>query len=356
MKTRKVQKVGGSTFTVSLPREWADAEGLEQGDVVDLHTHADGTLVIEARDRETDPTGAVSVSIGDSGFDQVVQSLLTAYTAGYSSITLTTESELSGGQRQAANEVANILAGMTITDATDYELKAQVLIDSDKISIHQLVRQLSFIPTSMQQRAMASVSNPDSDLDLADRDDQADRLLALTERSFVQALSRLSVVDSLGITRSELFELWSTARDLERVADHAERINTIARRFDEQPALDHTSAVQELAARSRDVVDYGVRAVVEDTGSETVCEALKLRSRVREEVADLDQRLFDDDTADYRLTRILDSVRRTAEHGGNIAERGLQQQIRTGNELKLEHLSMASSKTTPVESPVEEDH
>ncbi|WP_234972349.1 hypothetical protein [Halobaculum gomorrense] len=84
-------------------------------------------------------------------------------------------------------------------------------------------------------------------------------------------------------------------------------------------------------SRGLDIVDYAVRGIVDNKGTDTVCEALEHRTHVREEVAELDRRLFGDVTADYRLARILDSIQRTAEHGGNIAERGLQRAIRRGN-------------------------
>lgn len=336
METRKIQEVGGGTFTVSLPQDWARSQELSQGDTVDLHTHIDGLLVVHPRNRETDSTGGVTIELRSTDSKQILQSLWAAYTAGYTEISLTTRDTFTSSQRRVAHEVANVLAGVTVTSTSEQEITSQVLLDSEEISVRQLVRQLSFVAISMHQAAMAAVADGRSDLDVADRDDQADRLFALTERSFARALSRLSEVDSLGMTRPQLFELWSTARDLERVADHAERIATIACEFDDPPDGEHVAALQSLAEDARDVVDYGVRGIVDDTETDTVREALELRTHVREEVANLDRRLFGDATADYRLARILDSVQRTAEHGGNIAERGLQRAIRRGDGISLD--------------------
>lgn len=335
METRKIQEVGGGTFTVSLPRDWAQAEGIGQGDVVDLHTHIDGVLIVQTRDRETDPTGEITIELNGTDADQIRQFLWAAYTAGYTEITLTTQNAFTSSQRRVADEVTNVLAGATVATTAEQEMTIQVLLDPEEISVRQLVRQLSFVAISMQREAMDAVSDERPELDLADRDDQADRLFGMIERSFTRALARLSEVDSLGETRSELFELWSTARDLERVADHAERINTIACGFDHPPDKDHLTALQQLAGQAQNVVDIAVRGIVDDEGIETVCEALKLRTDVREEAGKLDRRLFGDVTADYRLARLLDSVQRTAEHGGNIAEQGLQRGIRQSNNISL---------------------
>ncbi|WP_280535440.1 AbrB/MazE/SpoVT family DNA-binding domain-containing protein [Halopenitus sp. POP-27] len=51
VETRKVQTVGNGTYTVSLPKEWAEAEGVAAGDTVTLHRHTDGILAVQARNR-----------------------------------------------------------------------------------------------------------------------------------------------------------------------------------------------------------------------------------------------------------------------------------------------------------------
>jgi Na+/phosphate symporter len=180
----------------------------------------------------------------------------------------------------------------------------------------------------MHREAIAALSDGGPIPDLSDSDDQADRLYAITDRSFSRALSRLREVDRLSCTRSELFELWSTARDLERIADHAERIGTIASELDGSVHEEYVTHLQDLAERAQAVVEHAVSCVVNEEKIDEAYEALTLRTEIRERTNTLDQRLFVDSTADYRLARILDGVRRSAEHGGNIAERGLHGAIR----------------------------
>ena len=44
MESRKVQKVGPSTFSVSIPRPWADEMALRRGDTVFITQEKDGSL------------------------------------------------------------------------------------------------------------------------------------------------------------------------------------------------------------------------------------------------------------------------------------------------------------------------
>ena len=64
MQTRKIQQVGGGTYTVSLPKEWATAADIEPGAVVALHSHIDGTLVVQTGvESEADP---LTLSVADT--------------------------------------------------------------------------------------------------------------------------------------------------------------------------------------------------------------------------------------------------------------------------------------------------
>jgi len=43
METRKIQIAGGTTYTVSLPKDWASDHGLEAGARVRVHPYEDGS-------------------------------------------------------------------------------------------------------------------------------------------------------------------------------------------------------------------------------------------------------------------------------------------------------------------------
>lgn len=134
-------------------------------------------------------------------------------------------------------------------------------------------------------------------------------------------------VDALGLTRPELFELRTTARELERVADHAERIGGLT--AEEGPLADpHADELGGVARTARGVVDDAVSAVVADSGSEAAHRAPDARDALREDCAAFDRRPFEAPDAAYRLARAIDSLRRTAEHGGNVAELALRAAVR----------------------------
>ena len=54
MEPRKVQKVGYSTLSVSLPMNWAKKVGIEKGDLIFISEESDGTLRMTAEQGKTD--------------------------------------------------------------------------------------------------------------------------------------------------------------------------------------------------------------------------------------------------------------------------------------------------------------
>ena len=330
METRKIQTVGGGTYTVSLPKEWAESENCTAGTTVNLHTHIDGLLVIQTPESRTEPRNRLTLELGTDVPDEIEQLLRAAYAAGVESVVLEAPDGYTDEQHRAIERVARNLTGVTIVEETESQVTVQTLLDASEVSVRQSVRQLQFVALSMHRDALAALTTGTTSDRWADRDEQADRLYAMIDRYFERGLARLDEIDALGLTRPELFTLWGTANELERVADHAERIGTVADRLDGQPDASTVTALDDIAQDVHAVVEDAVRVIIGDACVATARQTLATRRAVRQRITSLDRQLFEAGDADYRLTRALDSLARTAEHGGNIAELGLRMAVRDG--------------------------
>jgi len=328
METRKIQTVGGGTYTVSLPKEWAEANGVAAGTEVHLHAHIDDLLVVELGEREDDARRA-AVVVDSEDPDRLERALRATYAAGFEEVAFRSETAFTRDQRRVVEDAAGTLVGVALADESESLLTVRTLLDPDEVSVGQSVRQLQFVALSMHREATAALTCEGGAEPLPDRDDEADRLFRMVDRHFARGLSRLAEVDALGLTRPELFELRTTARELERVADHAERVAAVAAAVDEVPAS-AADDIEALGERSRSVVEDAVSAVLGDADLDAAHRALADRDDVRERASTVDRRLFEAADADYRLARVVDSLRRTAEHGGNVAELGLRSALRRG--------------------------
>ncbi|MXR52466.1 phosphate uptake regulator PhoU [Halovenus sp. WSH3] len=321
METRKIQSVGGGTYTVSISKEWADAQGITTGDTVELHRHIDGIFAIQAPERERTAPSRITIHLTQAETDTIERTIRAAYAAGTKRLELENPETFTAEQQETLRRVTRQLTGVSIVEDSERAVTVKTMLDTDEISVRQSVRQLRFVVLSLHRDATASLAGGRAPAELAERDDQADRLDAMITRSFARAIRRLDEVDALGVTRPELFDLWQTTRELERVGDHADGIATAAEALGgdlDQGCLD---TLETHAETARDIVSDAVSVIIGDAGAETAHRALILR----------DDLCADIDASDGGPDLLAHRIRRTAEHGGNIAEIALQRAARTGN-------------------------
>ncbi|AWB27536.1 PhoU domain-containing protein [Halococcoides cellulosivorans] len=327
METRKIQQVGSGTFTVSIPADWAAAHDIEAGSTAYLYTHRDGSLVV--RWNERDQSDLATTDIEASGLDPAAtaRTLVTAYGAGFSTIRLHAPGGLSDAQRRAVHTRARDLTGVEVTDESAEAVVVRGLLNTGDVSVRQSTIQLQYVTLSMFESALDCLTGETPSQHVVDRDDDADRLFWLLARHFNRSLQNMIELDRLGLTRSELFTYFATARQFERIADHAV---TIARSVDHR---DHSvsealaTETRALGMDARQVVETASKAIVDDRASGPH-DSIEAAERVVRAARRLDDTLIDRAPRDASLVaRVLDSVIRTAECGANIAALALRRSL-----------------------------
>lgn len=331
METRKIQMVGGGTYTVSLPKAWAESVGVSTGDAVTLHSHIDGVLVVEPGTRDDDALGRVTVPVADDDPERLEQTVRAAYSAGFGEIVLDATGTLADDQQRAIERATSTLSGAIVDEQDRGRVTVRSLLEPSEISVRQSVRQLEYLALSMHEDATAALVDGVPARPPAGHDDQADRLSALVDRHFVRGLARLDEVDALGLTRPELFVLRTATRELGRIADRAEEIGTRAAGTDEPVGASVGEDIHDIGGAARSLVEEAVGVVVGDSEPPAALAALEDGARLHEEIETLARRLHEAPEPSYRLVRVLDALQRTVEHGETIAEAGLRAAVRRGD-------------------------
>ncbi|ELZ33128.1 phosphate signaling complex PhoU family protein [Halorubrum tebenquichense] len=323
METRKVQITGGSTFTVSLPKEWATEIDLETGDTLHLFPR-DRTLIIEP-DRG-DEFWDTEVDIDDFSKTQVRRTIQALYTTGFNRITLSASTDLSSNRRVISVTARNLI-GLETFESTETQITLQSLLDSTTVSVEQSAIQLRQIALSMHEDAVTALLEQDGNLaeHIVEQDNQVDRLYAMISRHFQRSLVSLQETEELELDQSELYDYQTTARQLERVADHAEKIANLVTQFENPPSTNFAEEIEIKAEASRRIVEQATSTIIGEADIETAHNALDRRDDLTTELQNLERKLHNQDIPESHLIALmLDSLTRTAEYGGNIAETALQ--------------------------------
>ena len=89
---RKLQKVGGATYTISLPKSWVEGHGLNRGAELVVKEEENGLVILPHEARRSE-------KVVDSDSPIMFREILTAYLSGYDKIVVRSKGRI-GSRRK----------------------------------------------------------------------------------------------------------------------------------------------------------------------------------------------------------------------------------------------------------------
>jgi len=229
LEGRKVQRVGHSTFSVSLPKGWVRDSGLKQGDLVMLLPEKDGSLKLVPssmveRKAQTEEYTINSDLCNEPGM--LERLIVGNYTLGREALSVVSSTRISRMHLDEVRKISHRLMGLGIVQETPERIDLQCSIDPTRFKIDMLIRRLSVIASTINLEAVQAFTE---DLQLAEdairREDEADMMYWLAIRLLRSAQRDRATADKIGLEEpSQIVYYVLIARHLELIADHAENI------------------------------------------------------------------------------------------------------------------------------------
>jgi phosphate uptake regulator len=339
MESRKVQKVGASTLSVSLPKDWVERWGIKKGDVVLIETSKDGALrVTTSKDASTEGRQEQEFVVNADLCDEpglLGRVVVGNYVVGRDLLRIRSKTRIKGHHIQEVRSAAAKLMGLGIMQETPDEIELQCSVDPSRFPIETVMKRLYTIGATINREAVEALVKGDAALakDAISREDEADtmywlilRLLLIAQTDPVMA-DRMGLKEQLPIVGNRLI-----AKALENVADYGETMGrcTIAitdtgKKVDPQ-LLEHFRRVGEASAK-----------VVADALAGVFTHDVKLANRaienaalIEEEAEKLGEEVHQkvkDPVLVANLRAITFAMRRVAEHGSEIAVIGINRYL-----------------------------
>jgi phosphate uptake regulator len=326
METRKVQLTGGSTYTVSLPKEWATENGVESGSIVEFYAE-DDLLLVSPQHGDDHVEGTLDVT-GLENRHELTRAVMTMYVSGFDIIRLEA-ARITAEQRRIIRDATQGLVGLEMIEETADRVVLQDLLDSSELSVLNAITRMRLVSLTMLSDAVEALIEDDNDLaaDVIQRDDDVDRLWYMVSRVFRTVLRNPTAANEIGFPRETVFDYQSSARQLERIADHATKIASLSQEIGEITG-ETADLLDQLETEAIAVPETAMDALLADDNDEAVELANEARSRipeVDETAREVDGKVRELDPQSAQLLgRVVDSLSRTADYGGNIAESALQ--------------------------------
>jgi len=227
VETRKIQKTGGSTYTVSLPKKWVTDSGLRQGDSVRVDARPDGTLTLMSSGAAEQQKLVKKMEVDDETEPKaLLRELIGCYVTGYDVIEIRSRKRMQSDVRKVIHEFTRRAIGPEIIEEGSEFVVIQDVADHADLSMKKIVRRMHLMAKNMITEAFNSVKELDSSLadDVIERDDEVDRLYWFVEKQHSMTSRNPLFAAKLKTDLIESNAMISVAKALERVADHASRI------------------------------------------------------------------------------------------------------------------------------------
>lgn len=198
---RKVQKVGYSTLTVSIPAEYAKSLEIHPGDNLVIREESDGTLRLVPAGRAP-KTVKASIKIDAVGDEDLLSRLVVGcYMLGYDSIELTSKNGIDPKVTAHTSRTLRRLRGVEIVESSENRLLAQSFMDPTKFPVDSLIKRLQILVSRSLANSIEALrsGNPGLLKENKSIQEEVDELYWLIVRQLLVALSNRDISGKIGL-------------------------------------------------------------------------------------------------------------------------------------------------------------
>jgi phosphate uptake regulator len=325
---RKLQVTGGSTFIISLPKNWATKNELKRGSAMIVREEENGSLSIVPSSfpkQEKQDEAFIKTSINDNP-DAIMRTAISAYLSGYNVLHIRAQGQkvLSSKLRNHLKSFArNYLVGTEIVIDTPTELTLQVLLNYPELTVQNALSRMGIIASSMHKEAIVALKNLDypNAKAVIETDREVNRFSLYIVRLLKLAVSNQRIVKEIGLTsQKDCLGYRLIAKSVERTADHATKMAENTLLLKDQVNEDLLEKISELSSLAISMFESSMEALFKHDFNlaENVIEKLSQVRKVEKEAVLCSQNARVEEIVNLRL--LIESVRRTAEYASDISE------------------------------------
>ena len=324
MEIRRVQMTGGSSFIITLPKEWVKKLNIGKNDPIGLIQQPDGSLLVTPKMDKEQTKRAIEFAI-EEGADKnfLFRKLIGAYISGYSSIIITSKPRIQPKTRTTIRNFIQTTIGQEIVEETDTSIIIKDLLNPSEMPLNRTIKRMHIITKGMFEDAIRSLKEKDRTLaeDIISRDNEVDRLHWLIARQHRIIQNNVNFIEKMGITTNTATSAYLISRILERIGDHVVRISN------ESIELTNEDINDELIEKIEDAGNLSLTLLNKSIGAFSKKE-LKSANETIERSHQLHKLCEEIDTISLRMKAptaisigyVVESIRRIGEFSEDISE------------------------------------
>ncbi|MBW2967443.1 AbrB/MazE/SpoVT family DNA-binding domain-containing protein [Candidatus Woesearchaeota archaeon] len=220
MHRRKIQLIAGTTYSISLPKDWIRENGIKPKQEVLLYENNDRTLILSPKLVKQKRSDEITIDIDDDP-EGVDQTLFSLYYIGFENINLISKKGFTKDARAKIRKTLTHMSGTEISHEDNNRIHIHVLLNVSKVTLQQVLYRIRLIIDS-------SISNMLEGLSISEirmNENEIDRLYHLCSK-----LLSLSLIDSNVLHSSKLKNIsllpahFLIAKKMENLADNVKHL------------------------------------------------------------------------------------------------------------------------------------
>jgi len=331
-QTRKIQLSGGSTYIISLPKEWVEELKISVGENVTIIKNANQSLTLFPReqDNKKEVIAIICPDQKESG-DSIKRKIIAAYLAGYKTIQIKTKGmKIQAEHSKSVRElVRSSMIGTEIVESSSEAMTIQILTRLPELSFETALKRMYLMATTMVRESIEALEESDTSHadEVVSMDDEVDRFGLYMRRNLVLAIGNQNVLQDMGLKEpTECIEYRTIISKIERIGDHARLIAKRVKFIEERIESKIMSKIKKLSEKSLEVFEESITAVQNHDfqKGENVAEKV---SKVIEEEKEIMAKIKENEKNSTVIRFVLEDLRRIAEYSSDIAEVAIDENI-----------------------------
>jgi phosphate uptake regulator len=324
MEVRRVQLTGGSSYILTLPKEWINSLNIKKNTPLGIHIQSDGTLLITPKIMQEQLQRAIefdTTKASEPSF--LLRRLIGAYIAGYTVIKIISTSRVPEPVHSVVRTFTQTAIGQEVVEETDNSITLKDLLNPIEMPFDRTIKRMHIIVKGMYEDAIQAFQTKDKQLadDVIQRDTDIDRLHWLIARQYNIILRHVSLAEKMNITNSAASSCFLISRIIERIADHvlsiAENTSTLGKSKIDEKIIKHivTAGTQSLELFNQSINAFFRKDI--KNSNETIESVTKL-----EDLGEKINTLVLDQEGSIALAigYIVESILRIGEYSQDISE------------------------------------
>ena len=228
MESRKLQKVGYSTLSISLPSNWVKENNLKRGDNVFIVPEKDGTLKLFPSKilRTTEGVEEYICNADLCDDPKMLERIIVgSYILGRTVFSMISADRMRSDHIEEIRAIIPKLIGLGIVEETSDKMTLQCSVDPRQFQLDMLLRRLSIISLTIVKESIQALVELDDSLakSAIKREDEADMMYLLSMRLLMAAQKNRDIATEINLTDpSQILYYGLMLKNLEFIGDYAE--------------------------------------------------------------------------------------------------------------------------------------